>query len=76
MTRASFTAEPPNREARRHPERLNIPAAAERMGLTERHVRRLVFERRINHYKVGSRIVLDAEDCENFLAAQRREAVR
>jgi excisionase family DNA binding protein len=46
------------------------------MGLTERHVRRLVFERRIPHFKVGSRIVLDAQDCEAFLAASRREAVR
>jgi excisionase family DNA binding protein len=46
------------------------------MGLSERHVRRLVFERRIPHYKVGSRVVLDAEDCEAFLASQRREALR
>jgi excisionase family DNA binding protein len=50
--------------------------AAERLGLSERHVRRLIFERRLAHYKVGSRIVLSAEDCEAFLASQRREAIR
>jgi excisionase family DNA binding protein len=65
-----------NREARRHPERFGIPVAAERLGLSERHVRRLIFERRLAHYKVGSRIVLSAEDCEAFLASQRREAIR
>jgi excisionase family DNA binding protein len=79
---ASFALEPStsgsrqNRQARRHPERFGIAVAAERMGLSERHVRRLVFERRIPHYKVGSRVVLDAEDCEAFLASQRREALR
>jgi excisionase family DNA binding protein len=79
---ASFSVEPStsgsrqNRQARRHPERFGIAIAAERMGLSERHVRRLVFERRIPHYKVGSRVVLDAEDCEAFLASQRREALR
>ncbi len=76
MAQPSPTAESPNREARQHPERLNIPAAAELMGLSERHVRRLVFERRLPHYKIGSRIVIAADDCEAFLAAQRREAVR
>jgi excisionase family DNA binding protein len=65
-----------NRERRRHPEMFNISVAAERLGTTPRHVRRLIQERRIPHYKVGSKVVLSAEDCDAFLKQARREATR
>ncbi len=42
---------------RTSPERLpllDLPAVAERLGVNQRHVRRLVAERRIPHLKWGS----------------------
>jgi excisionase family DNA binding protein len=65
-----------SRERRRHPEMFDIPGAAERLGTTPRHIRRLIQERRIPHYKVGSKIVLSADDCDAFLKQARREALR
>ena len=65
-----------NRDVRRHPEMFNISVAAERLGTTPRHVRRLIQERRIPHYKVGAKVVLSADDCDKFLEQARREALR
>jgi excisionase family DNA binding protein len=39
-------------------------------------VRRLIQERRIPHFKVGSRVILSAKDCDEFLETARREARR
>jgi excisionase family DNA binding protein len=67
---------PGNRAQRRHPERFDIAGAAEFLGLSERFVRRLIQERRLTHYKIGSRILFDERDLNAFLTASRREAVR
>lgn len=60
------------------PERYyDVPSAAAFMGTSERHVRRLVAERRLAFHKVGPRKIRFAEsDLEAFLAAGRVEAAR
>lgn len=53
---------------------LDMNEAAERLGTTQRHVRRLVFERRIPFYKVGGKVRLDAAELDRWLDQQRVEA--
>jgi excisionase family DNA binding protein len=69
---------PPNRAARRHPEEhrppLDVPGAAEYLGVGERFVRRLIQERRVPHFKLGSKVRLSPEDLDHLLAQARREA--
>lgn len=57
------------------PRRLSVPEAAEYLGLSERHIRRLVQERRVSHYKVGARLVFDPHDLDELLNKSRREAL-
>lgn len=57
------------------PRRLSVPEAAEYLGLSERHIRRLVQERRVSHYKVGGRLVFDPHDLDELLNKSRREAL-
>ena len=77
MGTPSTRPQPPrnrSREERRHPERVGVPGAAEWLGTSERHVRRLVQERRITHYKLGGRLLFDLRDLDEALAQTRREA--
>jgi excisionase family DNA binding protein len=72
-------AQPRNRAERRHPERrspLNIPGAAEYLGTSARHVRRLIAERRVASYRLGGRVLLSPDDLDELLARSRREAIR
>lgn len=55
---------------------LRIPAAAQYGGLTPRHLRRLVHERRIASTRVGGIVLIDPDDIDRLLEAGRREAVR
>jgi excisionase family DNA binding protein len=68
------SAPPRNRAERRQPERLALPEAASWLGITERHLRRLVQERRVSHHKLGGRLVFDLRDLDELLASSRREA--
>ena len=45
---------------------------AARLAITPRMVRRLVQNRRIQHYKVGGRIRFDPADVERFIEESRR----
>jgi excisionase family DNA binding protein len=47
--------------------------AAERLNTTPRHVRRLVFERRIAYRKLGRYIRFHPDDLEEYIAANRVE---
>jgi excisionase family DNA binding protein len=47
--------------------------AAERLGTTPRHVRRLVFERRIAYRKLGRYVRFHPDDLEEYIAANRVE---
>jgi excisionase family DNA binding protein len=73
---ANDANQPRNKPERRQPQRMGLPAAAEYVGISERHLRRMVQERKIDHYRVGGRLVFDVRDLEELLARCRREAIR
>jgi excisionase family DNA binding protein len=52
---------------------MNIEAAAERLGVTVRLVRRLVFERRIPYLKIGKYVRFDPDALDRWVAEQRVE---
>ncbi len=52
---------------------IDVEAAAERMNVTPRFVRRLVTERRVPYFKVGKFIRFDPVELENWLADCRVE---
>jgi excisionase family DNA binding protein len=54
---------------------LDIDTAAERLSVDVRFMRRLVAERRIQHYKVGKFLRFDPADLDAFVLAGRREAI-
>ena len=53
---------------------LSVEQAAERLGTTERFVRRLVFERRIAYVKLGRHVRITEHDLINFVTTGRVEA--
>lgn len=53
---------------------LGVTQLAERLGTTERFVRRLVCERRIPFFKVGKYVRFDQDDVDDWLAQSRCEA--
>ena len=53
---------------------LTMEEAAERLCTTPRHVRRLVFERRIAYRKVGRFVRFHPDDLAEYVAAHRVEA--
>jgi excisionase family DNA binding protein len=55
---------------------LTMEEAAERLNITPRHVRRLVFERRIAYRKVGRFVRFHPDDLAEYVAAHRVEVVR
>lgn len=54
---------------------LTVIEAADRMGVGERFVRRLVTERRIPYSKLGKHVRISEADIEAYLEAARVEAV-
>lgn len=56
------------------PQLLSIDQLAERLGITVRHVRRLVAERRVPYYKVGKLVRFDPADITVWLESGRRDA--
>ena len=62
-----------------HPDRrhlVDLPAVAEFLGVTERHVRRLVAERRIPFYKWGHLLRFDLVEVEAWVASHRVAPLR
>ena len=55
---------------------LTIEQAAERLGTSERFVRRLIAERRITFIKLGRHVRIAEHDLINFVATSRVEAGR
>lgn len=53
---------------------LDINQVAERFGTSVRHVRRLVFEKRISYFKVGGYVRFEAADVEAWIAKSRVSA--
>lgn len=54
---------------------MDLQTVARRLGTTERHLRRLVAERRIPHVKVGGLLRFDAREIDEWLDAHRRPPV-
>ncbi|MGE3448708.1 MAG: helix-turn-helix domain-containing protein [Microbacteriaceae bacterium] len=54
----------------------DIEWAAAELGTSVRHVRALVFERKIDFYKVGRLLRFSRRDIDAYLARNRVEAVR
>lgn len=54
---------------------LTVEQAAQRMSMSERHVRRLVAERRIAHHKLGRSVRLDPADVDAYIAEARVEPI-
>ena len=54
---------------------LNVPEVADRLGTSQRFVRRLIAERRIPSPKLGKHVRIADADVEAFIAAGRVEAV-
>jgi excisionase family DNA binding protein len=50
---------------------IDLPAVAERLGVNERHIRRLVHERRIPFVKWGHLLRFDAHEIDAWLDAAR-----
>lgn len=59
-----------------HPQLLNIDELAQRLGITARHVRRLVAEKRVPYYKVGRLVRFDEAEISVWLATRRVPASR
>ena len=53
---------------------LSVAEAAEWLNTTPRHVRRLVFERRIAYRKLGNYVRFHPDDLAEYVAAHRVEA--
>lgn len=51
---------------------VDISWVAERLGVSERYVRRLIAERRIAHIKLGGPIRFEPGDVERFIDESRR----
>jgi excisionase family DNA binding protein len=58
------------------PHLLDIRELAEHLGVTERHVRRLIAERRIPYLRWGYRIRFDPDDVARWLEAARVAPLR
>jgi len=56
------------------PKLLDIPSLAEHLGVTDRHIRRLVFEKRIPYIKWGHLVRFDPEAVRAWLDAARIDA--
>jgi excisionase family DNA binding protein len=52
-----------------------VEEAAEVMGMSARHVRRLVAERRIAFHKLGRSVRIDPADVEAYIASVRVEPI-
>jgi excisionase family DNA binding protein len=53
---------------------LSVEQAAERLGTSERFVRRLIAERRIAYMKLGRHVRIATRDLDAFILAGRVEA--
>jgi len=61
-------------DGRGDPRRLSAAEAAPFLGVSVFTVRKLIRQRAVPFYRVGRRVVLDAEDLERYLRVHRVEA--
>jgi Helix-turn-helix domain len=53
-----------------------LEPAAKFVGITPRHLRNLVAQRKVAHFRIGGRLVFAVADLEVLLERCRREAIR
>jgi len=63
---------PENLSGRRLPRLLDVAGVAEHLAVSERHIRRLVAERRIPYVKWGHLLRFDPDEIADWLDASRR----
>ncbi len=63
----------PTREAA-VPRLIDIPAVAEALNTSERHVRSLIERRELPYYKVGALVRIDSDELTDWLAERKRPA--
>jgi excisionase family DNA binding protein len=56
------------------PKYLTVEEAADEMRLSESTLRRRISERKINHYKVGGKILITPAEIERFMEANLKPA--
>jgi excisionase family DNA binding protein len=56
------------------PQLLTIDQLAERLGITVRHVRRLIADRRVPYVKIGRLVRFDPDAIKRWLDSARRDA--
>ena len=54
---------------------LDIAAVADRLGTTERHVRRMTESRSLPYFKIGAKVRFEANDVDTWIQNQRIEAI-
>ena len=54
------------------PQLIDLDTVSRHLGVSQRHVRRLVFERRIPYLKWGSRVMFDQQEIAAWIDAARR----
>lgn len=65
-------SDPDNPSVRRLPRLLDLPSVADHLAVSERHVRRLVAERRIPYVKWGHLLRFDPGEIAEWLDGGRR----
>lgn len=56
------------------PRLTNKAGAATYLGTTERHIKRLVYERALAHVHIGGKLMFDYADLDRFIKNNRTEA--
>lgn len=69
VVRAAPTNHEPPATTRRY---TDVRGIAEHLAITERHVRRLVLERRIPHRKIGNLLRFDIDEVDRWVDTLRR----
>lgn len=72
---APLSSTPQRARASDLPRLVSIEAVAEHLGVSVRHVRRLVYERRIPYVKWGHLVRFDVDDVNAWVAGSRIAAV-
>jgi excisionase family DNA binding protein len=56
----------------RLPKLINVPAAAEALGVSEKTVRRLIDTKSLRIYRIGRRVLIAEDDLAAYLAQARK----
>ncbi len=69
------TAQPARSAAFAYPVLLPLKEAAQRAGIKRWSLRRLVYARKVTHYKLNNRVMIAEEDVQRLIAKSKVEAI-